>query len=93
MRRVGEEERRRGGEEEKRRGGEEEERRRAGGEEGRLAAIHTGFKGYHKCVVAIYTVFKWYPLKPMLFQDVICHSDVKTHAQSNTKRQNIFSKV
>ena len=49
--------RRRGGEEERRRGGGEEERRRVGGEEGRLAAIHTGFKGYHKCVVAIYTGF------------------------------------
>ena len=37
--------------------GRKEERRREGGEEGRLAAIHTGFKGYHKCVVAIYTGF------------------------------------
>ena len=42
----------------RRRGEEEEEEwRRVGGEEGRLAAIHTGFKGYHKCVVAIYTGF------------------------------------
>ena len=56
-RRGGEEDkRRRGGEEERRRGGEEE-RRREGGEEGRLAAIHTGFKGYHKCVVAIHMGF------------------------------------
>ena len=50
------EERRRAGKEERRRGGEDE-RRREIGEEGRLAAIHTGFKGYHKCVVAIYTGF------------------------------------
>ena len=50
------EEMRRGGEEERRRGGEEETRRE-GGEEGRLAAIHTGCKGYHTCVVAIYTGF------------------------------------
>ena len=35
----------------------EEERRREGGEEARLAAIHTGFKGYHECVVAICTGF------------------------------------
>ena len=55
-RRGGKEGRRRGGEEERRKGGEEE-RRREGGEEARLAAIHTGFKGYHKCVVAIYTGF------------------------------------
>ena len=55
-RRGGKEERRRGGEEERRRGGEEEMRRQ-GGEEGRLAAMHTGFKGYHECVVAIYTGF------------------------------------
>ena len=50
------EERRRGGKEERRRGGEEE-RRREGEKEGRLAAIHTGCKGYHKCVVAVYTGF------------------------------------
>ena len=93
--RGGEEERRRGGEEERRRGGEEERR---GGEEEeeeeeeRLAAIHTGFKGYRKCVVAIYTVFKWYLLKPMHFQGG-CRSDVKTHAQSNKKRENPFTEV
>ena len=47
------EERRRGEKEERRRGREEERRRRGA----RLAAIHTGFKGYHKCVVALYTGF------------------------------------
>ncbi len=35
--------------------GREEERRREGREEARLAAMHTGVKGYHKWVVAIYT--------------------------------------
>ena len=50
------EERSRGGKEERRRG-EEEGRRREGGEEAGLAAMHTGFKGYHKCVVAICTGF------------------------------------
>ena len=54
------EDRRRGGKEEGRRGGEEEERSRRGAgeeQERRLAATHTGFKGYHECVVAIYTGF------------------------------------
>ena len=73
-RRGGEEERRRReeeewsrGEEEERRRGREEERRR-GGEEERFASIHTGFKRLHVCAAGIYTVFKWYRLKPMQFQ-------------------------
>jgi hypothetical protein len=53
----------------------------------------TGFKSYHKCVVAIHMGFSIVPLKTNAFSRMSCHSDVKTHAQSNTKRHNHLQKL
>ena len=92
--RGGEEGRRRGGEEDRRRGGEEESssgggggRRIEGGAEGILVAMRTGFNGYHECVVAIYKrVFKRYVhFRGHAVSRRLCHSDVQTHAHSNSK--------